>query len=86
MVWEKNTDPDGIVRNYATYDVIIWAKYWKEAESIFNKKQSMEIDPDTIKGEWMNVCFEGEEEYAYVYSDGVMAGLCILGEKHPPCF
>lgn len=46
----------------------------------------MEIDPDTIKGEWMNVCFEGQEEYAYVYSDGVMAGLCILGDKHPPCF
>ena len=59
LTWEKNTDADGVIRNYATYDVIIWAKYWKETENIFSKKQSMEIDPDTIKGEWMNVCFEG---------------------------
>ena len=86
LTWEKNLDEDGIVRNYATYDVVIWAKYWKEAEQIFSKKQSMEIDPDTIQGKWMTVCFEGEEEYAYVYSEGTMAGLCILGEAHPPCF
>lgn len=86
LSWESHEDSDGKVRNYATYDVIIWAKYWQEAQQIFEKKQSMEIDPDTIKGDWMTVCYEGEEEYAYVYSDGVMAGLCILGDAHPPCF
>ena len=86
LTWEDNVDEDGVTRRYATYDVVIWAKYWKEAEQIFTKKQSMEIDPDTIKGEWMYILHEGEEEYAYVYNEGVIAGLCILGEKHPPCF
>lgn len=86
LKWERNTDPDGIARTYATYDVIIWAKYWEEANKIFTKNQSMELDRDTIVGEWMTVCFEGEEEYAFVYSDGVIAGLCVLGDNHPPCF
>ena len=62
LTWEDNVDEDGVTRRYATYDVVIWAKYWKEAEQIFTKKQSMEIDPDTIKGEWMYILHEGEEE------------------------
>lgn len=86
LKWEQHADEDGIIRNYATYDIVIWAKYWEEAKQIFEKKQSMEIDPDTIVGEWTTILLEDREEYAYVYTDGIMGGLCVLGNSHPPCF
>ena len=84
LTWEDHLDDDGIVRNYATYDVILWAEYWDEAKIIPEKTQSMEIDPKTIKGSWMFM--EDCEEEAYVYTEGVMAGLCVLGDSKTPCF
>ena len=44
----------------------------------------MEIDPATISGSWQPVTDDGIE--AYVYTEGVMAGLCILGDRKEPCF
>ena len=84
LVWEDHLDKDGVVRTYATYDFILWAEYWSEAKTIFGKSQSMEIDPKTIKGEWKTMddsLFE-----VFVYSEGVLAGLCVLGDDCEPCF
>lgn len=83
LEWVDHLDKDGTIRNYATYDILVWAKYWEEAKKLFQKTQSMEIDPDTIKGEWTLINGDIEE---FVYTDGVMAGLCILGDEHEPCF
>lgn len=84
LTWTEHLDEDGIVRTYATYDVLVWAKYWKEAAQLFNKTQSMEIDPETVRGDWRVMGDDGFEEY--VYTEGVMAGLCILGDAKTPCF
>lgn len=85
LSWEDHLDEDGIVRTYATYDVILWAEYWEEAKEIPHKTQSMELDPKTIVGDWHFIDDEDDEEY-YVYSEGVLAGLCVLGDMKTPAF
>ena len=84
LSWVDHLDEDGETRSYATYDVLVWAKYWQEAQKLFTKSQSMEIDPDTVRGEWRAMGDNPFEEY--VYTEGVMAGLCILGDTKTPCF
>ena len=84
LVWTDHMDEDGIERTYATYDVLVWAKYWEEARKLFVKTQSMEIDPDTVQGEWRTM--DGNPFEEYVFTEGVMAGLCILGDMKTPCF
>lgn len=84
LVWTDHLDDDGVTRTYATYDVLVWAKYWEEARKLFVKTQSMEIDPDTVQGEWRTMGGNPFEEF--VFTEGVMAGLCILGDMKTPCF
>ena len=84
LVWTDHLDEDGVTRSYATYSVLIWAKYWDEARKLFTKTQSMEIDPDTVQGEWRMIGNNPFEEF--VYTNGVIAGLCILGDIKTPCF
>lgn len=84
LEWTEHLDEDGVTRSYATYDVLIWAKYWQEAQNLFTKTQSMEIDPDTVRGEWRTI--DGNPFEEFVYTNGVMAGLCILGDMKTPCF
>lgn len=84
LEWTDHLDEDGVTRCYATYDVLIWAKYWHEAQKLFTKTQSMEIDPDTVQGEWRSM--DGSPFEEFVYTSGVMAGLCILGDMKTPCF
>ena len=86
LSWEDHEDSDGVTRNYATYDVVVWSEYWDEAKTIFTKTQSMELDRNSIQGAWKDIIFEGNDEYAFVYSDAIMAGLCILGNAKTPCF
>lgn len=83
--WEEHLDSDGVKRTYATFDVIVWAEYWDEAKEIFSKAQSMELDKNTIKGSWKDIIYNDFEDQAFVYTDGVIKGLCVLG-KREPCF
>ena len=79
--WEPYTDTDGVTRDYATFSVVLFSKYYEEAKKIKGQNQSMELNPLTIDGDWAN--FDGEEYY--VYTKGDMLGLCIIG-SHEPCF
>lgn len=83
FAWEKHVDEeDGIEREYATMDVYLFTGRYDEAKLIPGKKQSMELDRNTIKGSWETV---GERE-AFNYSEAVLSGLCILGDDATPCF
>ena len=79
--WRPFTDTDGITRDYATFSVVIFSKYYEEARKIRGQNQSMELDERTIQGDWAN--FDGEEYF--VYTQGDMLGLCVIG-AHEPCF
>jgi len=60
---------------------VLFTQYYEEAKKIRGQHQSMELNPETITGDW--VSFE-DGEY-FVYKTGDMLGFCVIGE-HEPCF
>lgn len=84
--WERHFDSDGIERTYYCTDVLLWTSLYEAAKQIPGKCQSMELDPNSIKGDWK----EFENCWAYAFEDGCFLGLQVLGsidgEKVEPCF
>ena len=79
--WQPFTDTDGVTRDYAVFSVVLFNKYYKEANLVVGQHQSMELDRDSIDGDWANI---DDAEY-FVYTKASIMGLCIIGE-HEPCF
>jgi len=79
--WTPFEDTDGVTREYATFSVILFTDYYEEARKIKGQHQSMELDPETIDGDWAD--FDGEPYF--VYTKGNMLGFCVIG-AHEPCF
>lgn len=82
FAWEKHEDEDGIEREYACFDVLLFTALYDEANEIVGKSQSMELYEPSIKGEFQYI--EGKK--AFVFTDGCFLGLQILGEDVTPCF
>lgn len=74
------TGDDG--RDYLEADVYLWTGYWDEAKKIINKNQSMELDKNSITGDWKVV----NGEIYFVYQSAAFKGLCALGDAVLPCF
>jgi hypothetical protein len=51
FAWEKHLDEDGVEREYACVDVLLYTALYEEASDIVNKAQSMELYAPSIKGE-----------------------------------
>lgn len=79
--WQPFTDTDGITRDYAVFSVVLFNKYYEEANLVVGQHQSMELDRNSIDGDWADI--EGTEYF--VYTKASIMGLCIIGE-HEPCF
>lgn len=82
FAWEKHTDEDGVEREYACFDVLLYTALYGEAASIVGKGESMELYKDTLQGDWKIIngqkCFE--------FTDGCFLGLQALGDNTEPCF
>ena len=79
--WEPFVDTDGVTRDYAVFSVILFTKYFEEARKILGENQSMELNPETIEGDW---AFIDDHEY-FVYTKAETLVLCVIGQ-HEPCF
>ena len=79
--WQPFTDTDGIEREYAVFSVVLFNKYFNEAQLVVGQHQSMELDRESIQGDWADI--DGTEYF--VYTSASIMGLCIIGE-HEPCF
>lgn len=79
--WEPFEDTDGVTREYAVFSVVLFTDYYEEAKKIFGQNQSMELDPNSITGDWTII---NDQEY-FVYTQAKMLGFCVIGE-HEPCF
>lgn len=79
--WEPLTDEDQVVRDYAVFSVVLFTDYYEEARKIIGQHQSMELNPDSIAGDWAEI----NNEYYFVYTQAKMLGFCIIG-NHEPCF
>lgn len=82
FAWEKHLDEDGVEREYACFDVLLFTALYKEANEIVGKSQSMELYEPTLKGEFKYI--EGRK--AFVFTEGCFLGLQVLGEDVEPCF
>ena len=82
VAWEERFDPDGVTRTYACTDVYLYTGRYDAAKLIPGKQQSMELDIDTIRGDWQTI--NGQE--AYVYTDARFIGLSVFGNDKTPCF
>lgn len=80
--WEMFLDPDGVYRTYACTDIILWTGRYPIASKIVGKSHSMELNPDTVEGEWV----EHDNEYCFEFTNAEFFGLCVLGEEYEPCF
>lgn len=80
--WELHLDEDGVERQYACTDVLIFSALYEEANEIVGKSQSMELYQPSIKGEWAII--NGKK--LFKFEDGCFLGLQILGDDVEPCF
>ena len=80
--WEKHLDEDGVMREYACVDVLLWTAIYEEAKKIPGKSQSMELYEPSIKGQWTLVA----GKRVYEYQEGCFLGLQALGDEVEPCF
>lgn len=80
--WEKRVDKDGIERTYRTVDVYLYTGRLEIAKTIPGHPQSMELDPNTLKGKWELI----DGEPYFVYKEGRYIGFSVLGKNVEPCF
>ena len=84
FAWEKHLDEDGVEREYATCNVILYTAIFDEAHKIPEKSQSMELFPPSVKGDWQKDFTTSQE--VFVFEDGCFLGLQVLGDAVEPCF
>lgn len=91
--WQNFIDKDGVEREYLVTEGYLWTGRYPECERVIEKgnHQSMELDRETMKGEWSKVSgewskLENEEHEYFIVNDAIFTALCILGEDVEPCF
>lgn len=82
FAWEENYDYDGIERQYASFDIVLWTKAFNEANEIISHPLSMELNPDTVNGTFSVI----NGEYCFYFTSAEMLGVCVLGYSVEPCF
>ena len=83
VICHQKLDPDGVYRTYACADIILWTGRYPVASRIVGKSHSMELNPDTVQGEWVD---DEEIGFYFKFTNAEFFGLCVLGEEYEPCF
>lgn len=86
-VWfQKFLDDGKIEREYLMTEGYLWTGQYPECQRVITdgNNQSMELDPDTLKGHWA----ESDNDYFdfFIINEAIISKLCILGEEFEPCF
>ena len=82
FAWEKHLDEDGVEREYACTDVLLFTSLYKESADIVGKAQSMELFKPTL--EYHYAVIRGIKWV--VFDKGSFLGLQALGDDVEPCF
>lgn len=74
------------VRTYLVTDGYLWTGQFEECRSLLTnaKSQSMELDSETLNGEWSKAVSNNYE--LFIINDAIFSKLCILGNDVEPCF
>lgn len=83
---DTNEFGEKIIREYLMTNGYLWTGQFKECRSAIEgegKPQSMELDEQTLEGQWaLNT--KGIE--FFIINDAIFSKLCILGDDVEPCF
>lgn len=82
FAWEPHLDDDGIEREYACTDVLLFTALYAEANEILGKSQSMELYAPSL--EYHVEIIDGQKYI--VFEHGRFFGLQVLGDDVQPCF
>lgn len=82
IAWETHLDEDGVEREYACADVLIFTALYQEALEVVGKGQSMELYEPSIK--YHKEVIKGQQ--FIVFDEGCFLGLQVLGDDVEPCF
>ena len=84
----EDMDERGVktTRTYLVTDGYLWTGQFEECRSLLTstKSQSMELDSETLNGEWSNAVNNNYE--LFIINDAIFSKLCILGDDVEPCF
>lgn len=84
----EDTDDFGnsIIREYLMTTGFLWTGQFEEAQAVVEhgKPHSMELDEESLKGEWSKNYKTGID--FFIINDAIFSKLCILGDKVEPCF
>ena len=80
VTWEKHVDEDGVEREYACVDVLIFSELYEEAKDIVSKAQSMELFRKTLK--YHQAVIDGQKWF--VFDDGCFFGLLFCLDLSSP--
>ncbi|MBN2839092.1 MAG: hypothetical protein JXM74_10100, partial [Fusobacteriaceae bacterium] len=83
IAYEENSDEDGTIKKYMACDVYLYTGLYAEAGYIAGKGLSLELNPKTAKGEWIED--ENGNEY-FKFSQAEFQALQVLGNDVEPCF
>lgn len=84
----EDTDDFGnsIIREYLMTTGFLWTGQFEETQAVVEqgKPHSMELDEDSLEGEWSKNYKTGIE--FFIINDAIFSKLCILGDNVEPCF
>lgn len=84
--WFQDFVDDGVVHTYLMTEGWLWTGEYPECCRVIEKGngQSMELDDETLVGEWSKDTKTGLE--FFIINEAIISELCILGEDVEPCF
>lgn len=82
LAWERHLDEDGVEREYACVDVLLFTTLYEEAQEIIGKGQSMELFEGSLR--YHGAVIKGQKWI--VFDEGSFLGLQALGDNVEPCF
>ena len=84
----EETDELGnsVIREYLMTTGFLWTGQFPECQAVVNsgKPHSMELDEDTLNGNWTKNYNSNIE--LFIINDAIFSKLCILGDDVEPCF
>ena len=83
ITYEENSDEDGTIKKYMACDVYLYTGLYTEAGYIAGKGLSLELNPNTAKGKWIED--ENGDSY-FKFSQAEFQALQVLGNDIEPCF
>lgn len=83
---ELDENGETVVREYLMTQGYLWTKVFEECQDVIDsgRPQSMELDSDTLEGEWAKNNKNNIE--FFIINDATFLQLCILGNDVEPCF